>query len=304
MNGIFVLNKPAGMTSARALEQVKRLLKASKAGHAGTLDPFATGVLVCCLGKATRLSRFLLQGEKSYEGVMQLGLETDTQDATGRVLREVPVAGLTREQVETAFERFKGTIEQKPPLYSALKHKGVPLYKWARQGKPVQKPARRVQIMDIRVLAVDFPRIHFRVTCSAGTYVRALCADIGQVLGCGGILQSLCRTVSSGFSIYEAIGLEQLKAELAEGPEAVPIVDMADALRGMPKAIADSRLAGMISNGRQLTVADFTGKTIAGAIDVKYKSYLAIVDSNRRLLAVVKSENAAGRYDYCCVFHS
>ncbi len=304
LNGILVLDKPAGMTSARALEQVKRLLRAAKAGHTGTLDPFATGVLVCCLGKATRLSRFFLKGDKTYEGTMRLGLETDTQDATGRVLRRLPVTGLDKVRIEEVFDRFSGRIDQQPPLYAALKHKGVPLYKWARQGKPVQKPPRKVEIFDLKVLAVDLPFIHFQVRCSAGTYVRTLCADIGRSLGCGGLLQSLRRTASSGFVIHEAIGLEELKAVVnTGGPEAVALVPMSEALRGMPMFMADSELAARISDGRQLTRADLSGKSIPVPVAAKYGSFVRIVDDKQRLLAVVKTGKTAWKYDYCCVFH-
>ncbi len=304
LNGILVLDKPAGMTSAKALAQVKRLLGAAKAGHTGTLDPFATGVLVCCLGKATRLSRFFLRGDKTYEGIMRLGLETDTQDATGRVLRRAPVTVPDRGRIEDAFGRFRGRIEQQPPLYAALKHKGIPLYKWARRGQPVRKPPRKVEIMELRVTAVELPFIRFRVSCSAGTYVRTLCADIGRCLGCGGILQSLRRTASSGFSIDEAMNLEKLKAVVdTRGPEAVSLVPMSEALRGMPMFMAGPELAARISDGRQLTRADLSGKSIPVPVAAKYGSFLRIVDERHRLLAVVKTGKTALKYDYCCVFH-
>ncbi len=304
LNGILVLDKPAGTTSAKALERVKRLLRAGKAGHTGTLDPFATGVLVCCLGKATRLSRFFLQGDKTYEGVMRLGLESDTQDATGRVLRRLPVRDMGRERIEAAFARFAGRIEQQPPLYAALKYKGVPLYKWARRGKPVKKPARMVEIYDLKVLTVDPPFVRFRVSCSAGTYVRTLCADIGRSLGCGGLLQSLRRTAGSGFEIDEAIGLEELKSRVARsGLQDIPLVPMSEALRGMPLFMADSRLEAKISNGHPLTKADLSGRKIPVQVIDKYAAYMRIVDAQKRLLAVVETGKTASHYDYCCVFH-
>ena len=146
VSGILVVDKPAGLTSAKVVARVKKLLGARKVGHTGTLDPFATGVLICCINKATKLSRFFLKGWKKYTAVLHLGIETDTQDSTGSVISVVNAVALDERFIRTVFQQFEGTIEQVPPVYSALKHKGVPLYKLARNGKPVQKPARQVTI--------------------------------------------------------------------------------------------------------------------------------------------------------------
>ena len=156
-NGIIIIDKPTGMSSARVVAKVKGLLQTRKVGHTGTLDPFASGVLVCCLNQATKLARFLLQGTKSYEAVLKLGASTDTQDVTGKIIGQPASVEISEQQLLSAFERFKGAIDQHPPVYSALKHKGTPLYKLARSGRPVQKPPRRVHIYALDIGSIQLP---------------------------------------------------------------------------------------------------------------------------------------------------
>lgn len=249
-NGIVIIDKPAGATSARVLAGVKKLYKAKKAGHAGTLDPFATGVLVCCLNQATRLAQFFLHDRKKYRGTLCLGIDTDTQDLTGRVLAEKSTAGIKAADVQAVMDRFQGTIEQVPPAYSALKHKGTPLYRLARSGNPVQKPPRKVTIDQLVILEVASPLVHFEVTCSAGTYIRTLCADAGRLLGCGGHLQALRRLESSGFALDEAVSLDDLEQLAADGNPESRLIPMAKALRGMPAVTADRRMAERIGQGQ------------------------------------------------------
>ena len=169
-------------------------------------------MLVCCINQATRLAGFLLHGNKKYVAELRLGQETDTQDSTGTVVASAEPGDYSRQAIQAVVESFSGTIEQLPPVYSALKHNGVPLYKLARRGRPVQKPPRQVQIYDIGVQDIDLPYIRFEVSCSAGTYIRTLGADIGKQLGCGGHLSALKRVESSGFGLDQAIALPQLEA--------------------------------------------------------------------------------------------
>jgi tRNA pseudouridine55 synthase len=164
LNGIIVLDKPAGMSSARAVAKVKHLLGAKKVGHAGTLDPFATGVLICCINQATRLARFFLQDNKTYQAVLRLGVETDTQDATGRVIATSAVPAIEPDRLAVIIKGFEGRQLQLPPVYAALKHEGTPIYKLARQGRPIQKPARPITVAAIRVTAMDLPDIGQAVT--------------------------------------------------------------------------------------------------------------------------------------------
>ena len=211
MNGIIVIDKPKGLTSARVVSIVKKALNAKKVGHAGTLDPFAEGVLICCVNQATKLADFLLKGAKSYVAELKLGEETDTQDLTGTVVSSTAPGNYTTDSIDRVFKEFEGSIEQRPPVYSALKHKGTPLYKLARKGQPVQKPSRQVEIYRISILEIALPLIRFEVSCSAGTYIRSLAADVGTKLGCGAHLNALKRTASSGFTLDQAVALSELQ---------------------------------------------------------------------------------------------
>ena len=303
-SGILILDKPEGLSSAQAVGRVKKLLGARKAGHAGTLDPFATGVLVCMLNQATRLGRFLLAGEKSYAAVLRLGIATDTQDVTGQVVERQLLGAGIENRLADAFRRFEGEIEQTPPAYSALKHKGVPLYKWARQGRPVHKPPRRVRIEALEIEAVKLPDVHFRVVCSAGTYIRSLCADIGRTLGCGGHLSQLRRTGSSGFGIEAAIDLAALEKRVGDPRGDVPLITPAAALPGMDALVADEGMTMKISNGGHLTTDDLPlpePRKPARREDDEPRFY-KIIDSRNRLWAVVMFRPQERKYDYCCVF--
>ncbi len=214
--GIIIIDKPENITSAGVVARVKRILDVKKAGHCGALDPFATGVMVICINQATKLAGFFLKGEKKYEAILELGAETDTQDLTGNVISTSEVADIPMETIRGVFKRFEGDIDQSPPVFSALKHKGTPLYKLARSGKPVQKPPRPVNIIRLAILEASLPEIRFEVTCSAGTYIRTLAADIGAALGCGAYLKALRRTESSGFSLEEALTIPEFE-ETVEG---------------------------------------------------------------------------------------
>ena len=172
----------------------------------------ATLLLVCCVNRATKLARFLLHGKKKYEAVLRLGTETDTQDATGKVIRTSADIDFSENRLQAVFQKFRGESWQRPPVHSALKHKGVKLYKLARQGKPVQKPERKIQISAIEIVNIQLPDVRFEVECSAGTYIRALCSDIGTVLGCGAHLKELRRLESSGFTLTEALTLDEVEA--------------------------------------------------------------------------------------------
>lgn len=206
------MEKPAGLTSHDIVARVRRVLPDTKVGHAGTLDPDATGVLVICVGKATKISSFLMEGEKEYEGVGRLGITTDTQDASGETLAERPV-DVDQARLEAAVAGFRGAIEQVPPMYSAVKIDGQKLYRLARKGVEVERPARAAHIYEFEILGTSFPEFTFRVKCSKGTYVRTLVHDLGEALGCGGHLASLVRTQQAGFRREHAIPLDRLQAE-------------------------------------------------------------------------------------------
>ena len=299
LNGIIVIDKPPDITSARVVASVKKELGADKVGHAGTLDPFAEGLLICCVNQATRLAGFLLQGPKKYVGVLKLGEETDTQDCTGTVVAGSKPIGLSQQTIHNVFKSFEGTLEQLPPVYSALKHKGVPLYRLARRGRPIQKPPRQVQIYDISVMQVDLPFVRFEVACSAGTYIRTLAADIGRLLGCGGHLHELKRVASSGFTLDQATPLSAL-AELARSRKLTQrMISMKDALPAMPESYAAEHLVAKIQHGQVLTVQDLGNSHVCLT---ERDAYVKIVDRSGNLIAIVEHRASNDRLNYCCVF--
>jgi len=301
INGLIIIDKHAGITSAKVVAIVKRLCGARKVGHAGTLDPFATGVLICCMNQATKLATFLLRGNKKYFAVLHLGIETDTQDSTGNIISTSDKIEFSKETIKEAFDTFKGSVEQFPPVYSALKHKGVPLHKLARKGKAVSKPSRMVNILCIEIKQIKLPLIHFEITCTAGTYVRTLCADIGKHLGCGGHLKELRRLESSGYGIEDSLTLAELESLKKSGNIeeylADRIVGMADALPDIPEVIVDGFLEKKILNGNPIT-----NKDLVPVETTNRKSLMKAVDSNRNLLSVLRYDKLFEKYTYCCVF--
>ena len=215
MNGVINVYKEAGFTSHDVVAKLRGIVKQKKIGHTGTLDPDAEGVLPVCLGNATKLCGLLTEKEKTYRAVLLLGQTTDTQDTSGRVLTEAPVTA-TGEQVREAIMSFLGDYDQVPPMYSALKVNGKKLYELAREGKEVERQARRVRILDMEIHEIRLPEVTFTVTCSSGTYIRTLCQDIGENLGCGGCMESLLRTRVERFSLEDAIKLGEVEAIKAE----------------------------------------------------------------------------------------
>ncbi len=210
MDGFIVIDKPAGMTSHDVVRAVRRIAGQKKVGHTGTLDPFATGVLPVALGEGTKAIPFLDEAVKEYRAVMRLGAATDTQDCTGTVIREGVWRDLTPEAVRAAAALFVGRLLQVPPMYSALKRDGVPLYRLARRGEEVARDAREIEIHELVIEEVAFPDVAFRVRCSRGTYVRTLADDLGERLGCGAHLVALRRTMSGPFGIDAAVSLDRL----------------------------------------------------------------------------------------------
>ena len=209
MNGIVIVNKPQGWTSQDVTARLRRVFGTRRIGHGGTLDPMATGVLPVFVGRATRGVEFFEHAEKTYQATLRLGIATDTEDITGTVLEERPVE-VTREQLEKTLENFRGEILQVPPMYSALKVNGQKLCDLARKGKEVERQPRPITIYELECLDFDGVRAKLLVHCSKGTYIRALCKDIGESLGCGGCMESLCRVTAGEYTLEESVALETL----------------------------------------------------------------------------------------------
>lgn len=233
IDGVLLLDKPEGWSSNQALQRAKRVVDARKAGHTGTLDPFATGLLVCCLGRATRLSGQLLDSDKTYVATLTLGQETDSGDPTGQVIQTAPAGfdGITESQLHAVLPGFRGEIQQIPPMHSALKRDGKPLYEYARKGIVLERPPRTVQIHELEVVSMTPRTIEILVRCSKGTYIRTLAADIGRQLGCGAFLSALRRTEVGPFHLRQAIGLEALEGLEAPVSAVIPMSALPDGLR-------------------------------------------------------------------------
>jgi tRNA pseudouridine55 synthase len=209
MDGILVVNKPRGITSHDVVNFIRRKFNIKRVGHAGTLDPMATGVLVMLLGKATKLSNTFTNQDKEYVAKVYFGKSTDTQDAYGKVIEEKAIDGLDPEDIKKALDNFRGDIEQIPPMVSAIKHKGKKLYQLARSGKTVEREPRKIRISGIEILEFKFPELTFRVKCSKGTYVRTLCEDIGRFLGVPSHMSGLVRTKSGDFLLEDSKEMEK-----------------------------------------------------------------------------------------------
>jgi tRNA pseudouridine55 synthase len=285
MDGIILIDKPAGPTSAEVVRKVKARIKPSRVGHLGTLDPFATGVLPILAGEATKLAPFLHDGEKHYQGLITLGAETDTLDATGAVIRIAPLPALDPARLREVAARFTGTIEQVPPVFSAIKRDGVPLYKLARRGDEVAPPPpRQVTITRIELTAAGPDSIRFSVVCTPGTYMRSLARDLGIALGSAAHLAELRRTRSGIFSIADTRPLSDVLMALERG-EAAGAIGLCAALAAMPEIAADAdterrlrhgdsraldrrvppdaKLFKVVADGRLVAVAEATSRVTA-----------------------------------------
>lgn len=295
-HGVLNVSKPAGWTSHDVVAKVRRLLQVRKVGHAGTLDPEATGVLPVLLGQGTRLSAFLVHWDKEYEAVLCLGRETTTQDAAGTVVRERPVHGLSPESVHEAVAQFCGEQQQVPPMYSAVKIGGQPLYKAARAGKTVERQARPVTIHHIEVLTLFLPYVTLRVRCSKGTYIRTLCADIGGVLGVGGHLSQLTRSRVGPFHLDRAWSLDDIGR--VDDPFEHPgvFLGLDEALADLPAVIVEPAMVGKVLNGAPVSDAALWPEDHR---ETSVETLIRVKDDRGRLLALGKwapSTSSAPKY--------
>lgn len=270
INGVLLLNKPVGLSSNSALQKAKRLLGARKAGHTGTLDPFADGLLPLCFGEATKFSGYLLDADKRYRAVLQLGVSTTTGDPEGEVTATRDVNASCTD-IEAVLPRFTGEIEQIPPMHSALKHQGRPLYEYARAGIDIARPARKVTIHSIELLECSPPRVVLDVRCGAGTYIRTLAQDIGAALGCGAHLTALTRSAAGGFTLDAAHSLDAL-ASLDEAGRQALLLPPDCLVAHLPAVHLDEAAATALCQGRTLApvprttglVRIYAGQTFLG----------------------------------------
>jgi tRNA pseudouridine55 synthase len=284
MDGVLVIDKPKGPTSFDVVRQVRSLLKVKKVGHTGTLDPMATGVLPLCLGEATKVAGYITESNKAYDAVVRLGAETDTQDAEGKVVAEAPVPPLTTARLEEVLGRFRGTFEQVPPMYSAVKVGGKRLYELARAGEEVERAARQVTVYEL--LLRDFSATHLTlsVRCSKGFFVRTLAYDLGRALGCGAHLEALRRTHSGPFTLSQALPLAEV-VELVKQPEVLAkrLLPLSEALVDLPVVRVSAADAERVSHGVPLEAPQQPGR-------------VRVVGPTGTLLAVAEVERGRLRY--------
>jgi tRNA pseudouridine55 synthase len=250
--GILNVDKPSGLTSHDVVARIRKACGMRKVGHAGTLDPAASGVLLVCIGQATRVAEFLMEGRKQYDAEIRLGVSTDTGDGEGKVIHRIPEVNTSQQEVQEALDRFKGHIEQIPPMHSALKHEGTPLYRLARRGIEVERKPRPVEIYDLRLTAWTPPTFRLLIECSKGTYVRALATDLGDVLETGAHLQRLVRLACGRYTLDDAVPLAEALERLAGGRWRQILHPLDEALLDYQAVLVDERAESLIRHGQQV----------------------------------------------------
>lgn len=283
LDGILLLDKPPGMSSNQALQRVRHLFRAEKAGHTGSLDPLATGLLPICFGEATKIAGHLLGNAKSYDTVARLGVTTDTDDADGQPLLERPVPKLDRDQVEAALQAFVGRISQRPPIYSALKQGGEPLYAKARRGELIEVPEREVEVHSIELLEMSASELTLRLTCGSGTYIRSIVRDLGEALGCGAHVASLRRLWVEPFTeprMFTLDALRQLAQEQGEAALDALLLPVEAALVRWPKIVLDAGQAAALGLGKTVQLGEGPAIEAVNVVDQAGRSLgLATVDA-------------------------
>ncbi len=279
VDGVLLLDKPAGLSSNAALQHAKRLFNAAKAGHTGTLDPLATGLLPICFGEATKFAQLLLEADKAYAVTIRLGTTTTTGDAEGEVTRERPV-NVSRAEFEAALPRFIGTVSQRPPRHAALKYQGRNYYEYAREGVEIPRTSRDIVISELAIQAWSSPLVELSVRCGKGTYIRVLAEDLGEVLGCGAHVTVLRRTMTGGFRIAEAVTLDAL-AEIPDADRDRLLLPSDAACAALPRCDLDGTEASGFREGRAVRRAelpDATYRTYAGGV------FAGVADASQGLL--------------------
>jgi len=255
MDGILIVDKPGGITSYQVVAKVKKILKATKVGHGGTLDPLATGVLPIFLNRATKLVPFLMNGTKMYRATLRLGINTDTQDREGKITAESSYIPADHQLIINTFNSFKGTIEQIPPMFSALKVHGTPLYKLARKGIVIKRKSRTVNLHKIKVIDISLPHVTFEVCCSPGTYIRTLCADIGIKLECGAHLVELERLQSGSFLLSDSMNLDQLNIFAKQDLLAENLFPLSESFKALPRLRVENQITTILRKSGTLSAS-------------------------------------------------
>ncbi len=287
IDGLLIVDKPEGITSLDVVREVKRRFGVEKAGHIGTLDPFATGVLPVAMNEGTKLVPFLSEGPKDYQVTLRLGEETTTDDCTGEVVTKQEWQGVTAEEIRALIYTFRGKVLQTPPMFSAVKVQGRPLYRLARKGIEVERKEREVEIYRIQAEEIELPFVRFSLSCSKGTYVRALGRDIGRKLGCGAHVLRLRRVRSGPFTLEQAISWKRL-TELSTTDTLHPwLISLSSALPDMPEVVGDERLVKKVRFGKEMMVQDLFSQTLPA---FEKGEWLKMSSPDEGLVAILRSE--------------
>lgn len=286
-NGILVVDKPEGMPSLEIVKELKRRFNIKKAGHIGTLDPFATGVLPVAINEGTKLIPFIKEEPKDYEGIMKLGEETNTGDRTGNVTSKKTLGDITKEDITRVFNYFKGRVKQIPPMFSAVKVDGRPLYKLARKGLEIDRPEREIEVFDLKVLQIDLPLVKFYISCSKGTYIRVLASDIGRRLGSGAHLIGLRRVRSGFFDLSKAVSWERLIHIVKYEDLSSHLISLNESLPHLFEAIGDDETIRKVKNGQWLMENDISKLNIP---EIEVGSFIRLCSKEKELIAILRSE--------------
>jgi tRNA pseudouridine55 synthase len=292
LSGLIVVNKPSGITSHDVIDSLRKILGTRKIGHAGTLDPQAEGVLLALVNKATKVAKFLTEYDKEYEAVIQLGITTDTYDGEGRITKKTEDLKISPDQIRQTILSFEGRIQQAPPIYSAIKHKGKKLYQYARANEKVERKKREVEISDIDCLNVDIPFVELKIRCSKGTYVRSLAHDIGEKLGCGAYLFSLRRTRVGPFKLEDALSLEKISDVQAEGNIDDVLVPIEKALAHLPAVVVKEEFAERIQHGIPLTAS----WVLSVEREFDQNQTISVKNEHKKVIAIGKALTSAKNF--------
>lgn len=302
MDGILNINKPRGKTSFDIVTIVRRLTGERRVGHAGTLDPEATGVLPVCIGKATRIVEFFMNTTKTYRAEIELGMVTDTYDATGKVIQRGDISGIDQQQVEAALRSFRGRIVQIPPMYSAVKHNGRPLYELARAGKTVERTGRPIEIHSLELIDWQAPVVTIEVICGKGTYIRSLAHDLGQALGCGAMLRNLTRLRCGLFGIEDSVSLPELEDVFRHGHWQKHLYPIDSVLSHWEAVTVSDETAQAIRNGQSVEVESEANNGDEVLSTLSADSHCRAYTGDGCLLALLHFEPELGRWQPDKVF--
>ena len=294
MSGILNINKEAGYTSHDVVAKLRGITKQKKIGHTGTLDPDAKGVLLICFGKATKVCELLTGKDKVYVTTLLLGKSSDTQDSTGEILSEHPTCHLTEEEVANCIKGFVGESYQIPPMYSALKVNGKKLYELAREGKEIPRQPRKITIEEMNILRMDLPRVRVEIKCSKGTYIRTLCHDIGQKLGCGGLMEELMRTRVGDYTLEDSITIDEFREYFLNGQMEEVLTKIEDVFEEYPKCTLKKSGESLAYNGNPLPE-----KMVTGDATLSHGEKVRLYDCSENFIGIyrwIEGDNKQGRF--------